>query len=144
MRASSPPSELEHVLLIEDPAGQQAVVLTAPTYVIGREPTCSIVLRAACVSRQHASLVRISGPNGYHYRIFDGNSKGKRSKNGLLIGGEKVSSWDLSDGDTIQFGEFTTATYRIATTSELAIHFSSDRAIAAAEAEPDDATVYLQ
>lgn len=135
---------MKHVLIVDEPAGGQVVVLESSTYLIGREPVCTIVLTAACVSRQHASLIRINRADGYHYRIFDGNSKGKLSTNGLIINGTKVPSWDLRDGDAIKFGEFTTATYRIATASEVAELTSGDRPSDVEPSHSKDATIYFQ
>lgn len=135
--------QAKHVLVVEEPAGVQTVVLEAPAYVLGREPSCAIVLSDPCVSRQHASFVRIRSADGYRYRVFDGNSKGKLSKNGLLVNGDKVPSWDLSDGDTIQFGEHTTATYRTMTAAEVEALAAEGRPPAPDTSHSEDATMYM-
>lgn len=143
MTASSDHLQAKHVLVVDEPAGVQTIVLDSPAYVIGREPSCAIVLSDPCVSRQHASFVRIRSSEGYRYRVFDGNSKGKLSKNGLLVNGDKVPSWDLNDGDVIQFGELTTATYRIVSDAEANALVNGNLTPAPDSAHSDDATVYL-
>jgi pSer/pThr/pTyr-binding forkhead associated (FHA) protein len=94
------------MLLIEDDGGRWQILLTQTTYSIGRDPGCDICLRSQFVSRYHARLIWHSNPNeiGGYYTILDGNPDGKRSANGLLIGGRKSAAHNLRDGDEVVFG----------------------------------------
>lgn len=110
-----------HLLVVDDDSGRRVFRLEATTYSIGRDPTCSILLHSPLVSRQHALLARIGGGEGaagVGYRIFDGNSQGKPSKNGILVQGERRSAHDLEDGDLIEFAPEIRACYYIRTMSE--------------------------
>lgn len=101
-----------HKLIIEDAKGQGEYTLDGPLYSIGRDPQCDIQLSSYFVSRHHATLVRFADDEGYyHYRIVDGNLKGKASANGLLINGRRMQLHDLQNRDKIIFGPQVQATY---------------------------------
>ncbi|MFN4279911.1 FHA domain-containing protein [Thermosynechococcus sp.] len=100
-----------HLLSIEDETGKRTIPLEAATYSIGRDVTNAIVIHGHGVSRQHALLLRIPSPNGYRYRIVDGNADGKASANGILVNGRRVHSHELKDGDEINFGGAAKARY---------------------------------
>ncbi|HIK22135.1 MULTISPECIES: FHA domain-containing protein [unclassified Thermosynechococcus] len=100
-----------HLLNIEDETGKRTIPLDAATYSIGRDVTNAIVIHGHGVSRQHALLLRIPSPNGYRYRVVDGNAEGKPSANGLLVNGQRVQSHELKDGDEINFGGSVKAHY---------------------------------
>jgi len=103
--AQSSPSQIWHVLVIDDEQGRRAVALSAATYSIGRDPSNAIVIHSAAVSRQHALLLRLPQKDGqYTYRLLDGNIEGKRSTNGVSVNGQRCLSWDLKDGDQILLG----------------------------------------
>ncbi|MFT0789014.1 FHA domain-containing protein [Synechococcus sp. OH20] len=104
--AKSFPSQVWHVLVIDDEQGRRAVALSAATYSIGRDPGNAIVIHSTAVSRQHALLLRLPQKDGqYTYRLLDGNIEGKRSTNGISVNGQQCLSWDLKDGDQIQLGD---------------------------------------
>lgn len=110
-----------HLLVVDDPAGRRAFRLEASAYSLGRDPTCSIVLQSPAVSRQHALLIRVGGTNTpISYRIYDGNSQGKASRNGLLIRGNRCSSCDLLDGDVIEFSHESRGCYYVRTMTQAA------------------------
>ncbi len=113
--STSTPGHQHHVLLVKDLVGQRAVILEAATYSLGRDPTNGIQLHSDSVSRQHALLLRVPNSNhgGYHYRVMDGNSDGKRSANGVKVNGKRCESYDLGDGDFIELSSTVTLTYRV-------------------------------
>jgi hypothetical protein len=101
-----------HLLIIEDDKGRREFILSSPVYSIGRDPQCDIRLVSQFVSRRHATLVQLANEDGsYHYRIVDGNLRGKPSANGLLINGRKLKAHDLQNDDEIIFGPQVHATY---------------------------------
>ncbi len=119
----TPPDPLitHHILVVDDPSGRRAFRLETSAYSIGRDPTCSIVVQSPSVSRQHALLVRMGGTNSaIGYRIYDGNSQGKASRNGLVIRGSRCSSCDLLDGDVVEFGHEVRACYYVRTMTQTA------------------------
>jgi len=65
--------------------------------VIGRDPTCDIVLAEATASARHARIVR--GAGGY----FELEDLG--STNGIVVDGEVVPRLTLQDGDTFVVGD---------------------------------------
>jgi pSer/pThr/pTyr-binding forkhead associated (FHA) protein len=65
--------------------------------VIGRDPTCDIVLAEPTASARHARIVR--GDGGY----FELEDIG--STNGVLVDGEPVARLTLQDGDTFVVGD---------------------------------------
>ncbi|WP_247217949.1 FHA domain-containing protein [Synechococcus sp. C9] len=106
-------SQRLHILVVEDPQGQQVLALEAATYSIGRDATSAIVFHADSVSRQHALLLRvpIPGSHEYHYQIQDGNAAGKTSTNGIKVNGIHVSHHTLTDGDVVEFAPDAHAIY---------------------------------
>ncbi len=65
--------------------------------VIGRDPSCDIVLAEATASARHARIVR--GAGGY----FELEDLG--STNGIVVDGEVVARLTLQDGDTFVVGD---------------------------------------
>ncbi len=65
--------------------------------VIGRDPTCDIVLAEPTVSARHARIVR--GAGGY-FELVD-----LRSTNGIVVDGELVARMTLQDGDSFVVGD---------------------------------------
>ena len=104
---------ISHLLVIEDQLGKRTIALEAATYIIGRDPSNSIVLHSELVSRHHASLLRVTIPEdtSHLFRIIDGNLQGKRSTNGLKVNGQRCYSRSLKHGDVIMFGDNVTARY---------------------------------
>lgn len=112
MTAKSAKSLTDRYLIINDDKGRQEIILENSTYSLGRDMRCDIVLHSQFVSRRHATLIKIADcDGGDRYRILDGGTDGKASANGLIINGQKVSIWDLEDGDKIFFGSQVYAVY---------------------------------
>lgn len=101
-------------LVIEDDRGQWEVSLEKDLYSIGRDPRNDICLNSQFASRQHATLMQITGiDGGTLHRIVDGNLQGKPSTNGLIINGQKCHTYDLKPGDVVVFGPQVRATFYI-------------------------------
>jgi diguanylate cyclase (GGDEF)-like protein len=109
---------LRHFLLIEDTKGKRLVGLEAATHTLGRDRSNAIVIHSREVSRQHATLLRVSNPGqaNFLFRVLDGNLQGKRSTNGLIVNGQRCLSYDLQGGDIIQFGGDAKARYCVTST----------------------------
>ncbi|NMF58767.1 FHA domain-containing protein [Pseudanabaena yagii] len=92
-------------LVVTDDSGTRKIYLIADKYTIGREADNTVKLNSDFVSRYHAILIKVrhnNRPDGY--RIVDGSSSGKLSKNGIVLNAvKKVSSYELQDGDIITF-----------------------------------------
>ena len=66
--------------------------------VIGRDPSCDVVLNSSFVSRQHARLQR----SGEAYELVDAGSR-----NGVLVNGKRLERRHvLQKGDEIEIAEF--------------------------------------
>ncbi len=101
-----------YLLRIEDPRGCREFMLDGPIYSLGRSSDCDIRLLSHYVSRWHATLVQLFNDDGtFHYRIVDGNLRGKPSTNGLMINGRKYQSHDLQNEDEIIFCQDVRAIY---------------------------------
>ncbi len=104
-----------HILVIEDTKSKRIVLLKENAYSLGRASNNTIVIHDPLVSRYHATLVRENQPvQDNSFRIIDGDSKGNRSTNGLIINGKNCSSHILKHGDSIVFSRQSRATYHIA------------------------------
>ena len=66
--------------------------------IVGRGPTCDLVLATAGVSRRHARFVR----EGDSFRVLD-----LGSANGLRVNGERASERLLNVGDVVAIDDFT-------------------------------------
>jgi tetratricopeptide (TPR) repeat protein len=100
-------------LVVEDDAGQREILLEKALYTIGRDPKNDICLRSQFASRYHAVLRRVDREDDLiTYTIDDGNVEGKPSTNGLLINGQRQSSYHLRTGDLVIFGPQVRATYQ--------------------------------
>ena len=109
--------QTDHFLTIESHQEKYTIPLEAATYSIGRHPANSIVLEEATISRHHALLLRIydAETGQYFFRVTDGNLRGKRSLNGIVVNGNPCFSHDLKDQDVLSFGEDVKITYHKAT-----------------------------
>ncbi|HIK21287.1 MAG TPA: FHA domain-containing protein [Synechococcus sp. M44_DOE_062] len=105
------PGPVHWVLIFRDRLGQRAAVLEGIYYSVGRAKDNHIRLYDPCVSRKHASLVRVPGSEPtvqgslqYSYIVFDGSSESGSSSNGLFVNGKRVLSHRLQLLDKIRFG----------------------------------------
>jgi len=88
--------------------GKPAVVAcAAPKIVIGRDALCDLPLRAGGVSRQHAEIDRITGPNGLMFQLRDLDSRNGTSLAGLPLVGKVplvgTGKFGLGDECSIDF-----------------------------------------
>lgn len=84
---------------IRYPTGaQHEVELSGTVAVLGRDPSCDLVLNDPKCSRRHAVLE--AGPDGIAVRDAG-------SANGVYVNGKKVERAQLGVGDTIRVGEVT-------------------------------------
>jgi pSer/pThr/pTyr-binding forkhead associated (FHA) protein len=82
-------------LAVEDGEDIVLVTLDRPVLHLGRSPSADIVLDHPTVSRRHAVISR----EGDQTLLLD-----DRSRNGVLLNGERVGRAVLRDGDLIQLG----------------------------------------
>lgn len=105
---SSPPDSLTQTslsfLVITTPEATRKVPLTGDTLLLGRHPSCDIVIEETVVSGRHARLER--RPEGYE--IIDLNSS-----NGLTYDGQRVQQHDLRNGDVLSIGTRVTLGYQV-------------------------------
>jgi pSer/pThr/pTyr-binding forkhead associated (FHA) protein len=94
-----------HLLLMKEPF-YRVIRLSSDFYTIGRDGTNSIVIVGDPISRQHAALQRLegSGESKYHYRLIDGSTDGKPSRNGVFVNEQRCERQVLESGDMITFG----------------------------------------
>ncbi|OYQ64965.1 hypothetical protein B9G53_09325 [Pseudanabaena sp. SR411] len=95
----------DHTLVVTDNSGTRKMKLVANQYTIGREADNTVHLNSDFVSRYHAILRKVHHRDRLDtYRIIDGSTSGKLSKNGIVLNAiRKVSSYDLQDGDIVTF-----------------------------------------
>lgn len=102
-----------HLLVCHDGSSRD-IELTERLYTLGRSPKCSIHFDAASVSRRHAYLVRVDEDV---YNLEDGDLKGNRSRNGVLIKRQSTEHWQkvfsarLEHEDCIMLAENVTLQY---------------------------------
>jgi diguanylate cyclase (GGDEF)-like protein len=97
-----------HLLLLfpDNPAEKKVLSLTDSIYSVGRHCDNTIKLNSSSISRHHATLIRKDlGETESIYILIDGDLKGQRSQNGILVNGKKTIHHRLEDGDVIIFGE---------------------------------------
>lgn len=113
----SHPVTEHHVLIIQDLKGKRTIHLEAATYSIGRDKSNAIVVEAPDISRQHALLLRLprQGGEGYHYRLVDGNARGRLSANGIFVNGNRCKTHNLLHGDQILLGSDVKIAYELLT-----------------------------
>ena len=105
---SSPPDSPTQTglsfLVITTPESTRKVPLTGESLLLGRHPTCDIVIEESVVSGRHARLERC--PTGY--AIIDLNSS-----NGLVYDGQRVQQHELRNGDVLSIGNRVTLGYQV-------------------------------
>lgn len=107
-------NDFHHILKIEAPLGQSIIDLDRNYYTLGRGSKNSIIIQDKEVSRCHATIVRQKNArfnNKNIFWIYDGNLKGKRSTNGLIINDEYCLKHLLKPKDLIFLGKNVKLTY---------------------------------
>ncbi len=110
--------KLIHILVIQDIKGKQTIHLRENKYTIGRNLSNSIVIYSPQVSRLHATLLLQGNEKESSFIIIDGDTKGKRSNNGIHVNGKKCYEHQLKHADFIQIGYDVKATYHISYSSQ--------------------------
>ena len=96
----SGPLVLAWLVVVSGPYVGHIFRLLPESTVIGRDPSCDIVLDETAASRQHAKIRTVIGEDKQaRFALHD-----MASANGTLLNGEDVIKSDLSDGDTISIG----------------------------------------
>jgi ABC-type multidrug transport system ATPase subunit len=118
---SSPPdSPTQHglsFLVITTPEGTRKVPLVGESVLLGRHPSCDIVIEETVVSGRHARLER----RPYGYEIIDLNSS-----NGLVYDGQRVQRHELRHGDVLSIGHRVTLTYQVVAPDQPPTHPHAD------------------
>src|SRR5262249_34802727 len=81
-------------LLVSDGRTEREVLLVG-TIVVGRDPSCQLNDLDPLLSRRHAEFV----PSGRGVTVRD-----LKSRNGILVNGDKVPEHQLKPGDVVQLG----------------------------------------
>lgn len=95
--ASASEGTARRLVITRGPGAGSTFLVDRPEIRIGRHPEADILLDDVTVSRRHALVT--SSPDGVV--LTD-----QGSLNGSYVGGERVDSHVLSDGDDIQIGRF--------------------------------------
>jgi two-component system cell cycle response regulator len=109
--ASLYPSALDRHVLVRLDGSDVGQVINLPksTYTIGRNPTSNLHLNFEGVSRRHAQILF----KGEHYVLED-----LGSSNGTTVGGERITTHYLRDGDIIRFGPRISVRYSVTDVKE--------------------------
>ena len=83
------------IVLYLEREGADPVRVDTERFIIGRGPSCDLVIDSPRVSREHVALTR----SGIRYFIEDLNSS-----NGTWFGEERISKRELESGDVISLG----------------------------------------
>lgn len=81
---------------VKGPGAPREVWLELDEVVLGRGLEAQISIDSGAVSRRHAALLRSDD----RYTCLD-----LRSSNGVFVNGERVTSRELREGDTLQVGD---------------------------------------
>jgi len=103
----NPNQKKNHFLFLSPENCSEKIVisLTESVYSIGRHSDSNIKLYSEAVSRNHATLIRKDvGKDNSSYILIDGDLKGQRSQNGIVVNEKKTIYHQLEDGDIIMFG----------------------------------------
>lgn len=93
-----------YLLLIEEPEQKKELYLENKVYSVGRHSRNDIVLYSTCVSRHHATFLKVKYSQSEQDEVFwiiDGDLKGNRSTNGIMVNGKRCLSHELKHGDII-------------------------------------------
>ena len=85
-----------HLILRPPDGAPQTIGLLRDPLTIGRHPTNHIVIDIPTVSAEHAVIEYVGG----QYRLTD-----RGSRNGTFVNGQRITAYDLQDGDVIRIGD---------------------------------------
>ena len=111
-----------HVLTVESPESRRAVSLNVNVFSIGRHPHNDLIINDPLASRHHATVAWMKhtesiDKSDYSYWIIDGKGKRQRSRNGILVNGDRKSLHRLVSGDIIHIGNGIKISYSFITYS---------------------------
>ncbi|BAQ66392.1 EAL domain-containing protein [Geminocystis sp. NIES-3709] len=102
---------IRHILAVESGTWKKNFFLDKNTYSIGRNSTNSFIINHRVISRNHASLIKVtyfsqkdSHQSESIFWLVDGDLKGNRSTNGIYVNGKQCFSHLLKPGDIVFFG----------------------------------------
>jgi hypothetical protein len=93
---SAPPSARSRHALILEFAGKQYPMIK-PQFVIGRAPTCDLVIRDGAISRRHVAIMRTSA--GWFVKDLDSTS-------GVYFKGMQIDNKRIDEGDVFHIGPY--------------------------------------
>lgn len=98
--------KIKHTLIITHQKNTQTISLEKKVYTIGRHSQNDIVIYSVIISRHHATILKVQYNNLSEevFWIIDGDLKGNRSTNGIIVNGKRCLSHELKNGDIIQLG----------------------------------------
>lgn len=101
-------NQIKHILEVETKQGKKLYLLEAKKISIGRSVKNSIVIDHISVSRHHATLTKMKykGKDDDVFWLVDGDLKGNRSTNGILVNGKRCFSHELRPGDEFFIGGY--------------------------------------
>ncbi|ELS00027.1 EAL domain-containing protein [Gloeocapsa sp. PCC 73106] len=102
------------VVLTEEPGQKREFYLENQVYSVGRHSRNDIVLYSECVSRHHATFLKVKYNHVEQDEVFwiiDGDLKGNRSTNGLIVNEKRCLSHELKHGDIITLANQVTIQY---------------------------------
>lgn len=103
-------NSIRHILAIESGTWKKKFFLDKNSYSIGRNSTNSLIINHRVISRNHASLIKVtytqkkSNLSESIFWLIDGDLKGNRSTNGIYVNGKQCTCHRLQPGDVILLG----------------------------------------
>ncbi|TVQ46883.1 MAG: EAL domain-containing protein [Gloeocapsa sp. DLM2.Bin57] len=111
---NSPTSKPRHLLIIEEPEQNTEIYLENKVYTVGRHSQNDIVLYSQTVSRHHCTLLKVKYNQVEEQDVFwiiDGDLKGNRSTNGLIVNNKRCLSHELKNEDIITLANHVSLKY---------------------------------
>ncbi|NCQ42007.1 MAG: FHA domain-containing protein, partial [Cyanobacteria bacterium] len=104
-------NSIRHILSLESGPWKKTFFLDKNIYSIGRNSSNSLAIHHRVISRNHASLIKVTYGNFNHefqcqsiFWIIDGDLKGNKSTNGIYVNGKQCNFHQLQPGDLIFLG----------------------------------------